>query len=192
MLKRVLIIFLVIVAGCSNPPEPKEKAIKKDSHVRHKAVTAKPEANLWTINSFAPREGETEKRKYVKFETEGNFSDSTQTEGNMYAEVLIDKIHAGIFLHKLKKSNPAEKYSDPVHIEMTNSSGQELQMTSTRMWNSSGGIMVERNNNDYSRLRIFLLQSTGTVMVGITASGNNDNYHFSINTDGFSDSFSRL
>ncbi|GEM_PF-2090200 len=192
MLKKVILIFLVILAGCGNPPASKEKAIKKDSHVRHKAVTVKPEANLWTINSFAPREGETEKRKYVRFETEGNFSDSTQTEGYVFAEVLIDKIHAGIFLHKLKKSNPPEKFEDSVHIKMTNSSGQELQMTSTRMWNSSGGILIERNNNDYSRLRIFLLQNTGNVMVEVTDTGENNNYHFNLNTDGFSDSFSKL
>jgi hypothetical protein len=39
--------------------------------------------------------------------------------------VLVNKNNAGIFLHKLKKSGPVEKFSDPVQIKMTNSSGEE-------------------------------------------------------------------
>jgi hypothetical protein len=191
MLKKVLILFLVFLAGCSNPPSPKEKTVRTDSHVKHKALAAKPVANLWTIRSFAPKEGAIEGRKHVRFVTEGNFSDTTQINNYLYSEVLVDKQNAGIFLHKLKKSNPAEKFSGPVQIKMTNSSGQELQMTSSRNWNSSGGIKIERNNNDYSQFRIFLLQSTGNVTVEIKDSGS-DIYNFSINTDGFSDSFSKL
>ncbi len=192
MLKKVLFLLLVILAGCNNSPAPKAKAVKPGALVKRDASTVvKPEANLWTINSFAQKEGEPEVRKFVKFVTEGDFSDSTQTNAYLYAELIIDKIHAGIFLHKLKKSNAPEKFSEPVQIKMTNSSGKELQMTSTRRWNSSGGILIERNNNDYSQLRIFLLQSSGTVTVEIRDSGS-DIYHFSIDTDGFSDSFSKL
>lgn len=190
MLKRVIFLFLVILAGCINTPAPKEK-IGADSHIKHKAPTIKPEVNYWTTNSFAPKEGETEGRKYVRFVTEGNFSDSAQTNKYLYAEVLIDTKNAGIFLHKLKKSSPVENFSDPVKIKMTNSSGAEIQMTSTRRWNSSGGIKIESNNNDYSQLRIFLLQNTGTVMVEVKDSGA-DIYHFSMYLDGFSGSFSKL
>ncbi len=191
MLKRVLFLFLIILAGCGSPPAPKEKAVKSVSHAKRKASTVTPEANYWTIDSFAPKEGQTEGRKYVSFTTDGNFSDSTRTNEYLFAEVLVDKTHAGIFLHKLKKSNPMEKCSEPVQIKMTNSAGVELQMTSNRRWNSSGGILIERNNNDYSQFRIFLLQSTGTVAVEIRDSGSNL-YNFSMNTGGFSDSFSKL
>jgi len=54
---------------------------------------------------------------------------------------------------------------------MTNTEGQEFQMTSIKRWNSSGGIMIERNNIDYSQFRIFLLQSKGIVTVEIKDSG---------------------
>jgi hypothetical protein len=191
MLKRLIFITLVIVAGCSNPPAPKEKVVSDDSRVKPKKVTVKPAANPWTINSFTPKDGETGGRKYVRFVTEGSFSDSTQTTSYLYAEVIVNKQSGGIFLHKQKKSSPVEILHSPVLIKMTNSSDQELQMTSTRSWNKSGGILIERNNNDYSQFRIFLLENKGTVRVEIKDSAT-EIYNFNINTDGFSDSFTKL
>ena len=191
MLKRGIFLFLVILTGCNNPPAPKEIKARTSSPVKSKTSKIKPAANPWTISSFAPKEGETEGKKFVRFITEGDFSDSTQNNSYLYAEVIVNTASAGIFLHELKKSSPAEKFSEPVQIKMTNSQGQELQMTSTKRWNSSGGIMIEKNNNDYSQFRIFLLQSKGIVMVEIKDSGTKI-YHFSMTADGFGDSFTRL
>ena len=191
MLKKGIFLFLVILAGCSNPRAPKELNARTSSRIKSKTPTIKTAANPWTISSFAPKEGETEGRKFVRFVTEGDFSDSIQSKGYLYTEVIVNKESAGILLHELKKSSSVQKFSEPVHIKMTNSSGQELQMNSTRRWNSSGGILIEKNNNDYSQFRIFLLQNKGTVTIEIKDSGAKI-YHFSINADGFSDSFTRL
>ena len=191
MNKGILFLFIVILAGCNNQPEPKETSVVTDVAVKPEAPAPKPAFSHWKTGSFPLKEGQTEERKFVRFTTEGVFSDSTHNNSYLYAEVLVDKIHAGIFLRKLKKSNPQEKLSEPVQIKMTSSSGVELHMTSNRRWNSSGGILIERNNSDYSRLRIFLLQNTGIVTVEIRES-DADVYNFSINLDGFSDSFSKL
>ena len=189
MLKRVIIVFLVILAGCSNPPATKEITTNKTPKVKSKAP--KTVAIPWTISSFAPKEGETEGKKFVRYITDGNFSDSTGNNIYLYADVIVNTSSAGILLHERKKSNPAEKFSEPVQISMKSSSGQEIHMTSTRRWNSSGGILIEKNNNDYSQLRIFLLQNKGTVTVEIKDSGTKI-YQFNINVDGFADSFASL
>jgi hypothetical protein len=190
MLKKVLFLFLVMLAGCGNPPAPEGKKVMT-SPVKSKPSTVKPAVNPWKISSFAPKEGETEGKKFVRYVSEGDFSDSTQNKNYLYAEIIVNKVNAGILLHELKKSSPAETFSEPVQIKMTDSSGQELQMNSTRRWNSSGGILIERNNNDYSQFRIFMLQSNRTVAVEIKDAGTKI-YHFSINTEGFSDSFGTL
>jgi hypothetical protein len=191
MLKRVIFLFLVILAGCGNPNVPKEKNVRSASPVRSKTSANIPAANPWITGSFAPKEGETEGVKFVRYVTEGDFSDSTQNKSHLFAEIIFNKESAGIFLRELKKSNPAEKFTEPVQIKMTNSSGEELLMNSTKRWNSSGGILIERNNGDYSQFRIFLLQNNGIITVEIKDSGTKI-YHFSINAGGFSDSFTKL
>jgi hypothetical protein len=189
MLKRSLFLVFLVLTAC-NPPAPKEN-VKSVPPSKPAVPAVKAAANYWPLSSYALKQGETERRKYVSFATEGYFSDTAQNRKYLYAELLIDKKHAGIFLHKLKKSAAMEKFSNPVRIKMTNSSGQELQLTSSLSWNNSGGILIERNNNDYSQLRIFLLQSTGTVKTEIADSGATT-YSFVIYLDGFKDSFSKL
>lgn len=192
ILKKVIFLFIAILSACSNPPAPKENVVKTDdSHKKAKAAAPKSEPSYWKVNSFTAKEGETEGRKYVKFATEGNFSDTTETNRYLYAEVYVDKKNAGVFLHKLKKTSPSEKFTAPIQIRVKNSAGMELLMNSSRRWNSSGGILIENNNNDYSQFRIFLLQNTGIVTVDIKDS-EECTYHFSMNLTGFSDSFSKL
>lgn len=189
MLKRFVVFAFVILAGCSTPPAPKEVNVKTVAPVKSKPAV-KP-ANPWTTGSFAPKEGETEGSKFVRFVTGGDFSDSIKNNNYLYAEVLVNKTNAGIFLHELKKSSPAIKFSNSVQIRMTNSDGKEIQLNSTRRWNSSGGIMIEGNNGDYSQFRVFMLQSKGAIPVEIKESGTKV-YRFTINADGFGDSFTKL
>lgn len=191
MVKRILILLLVLLHACTNPPAPEETKTVNHAPARSEATAVKPAPNPWIVNSFAPKEGQAEGRKYVRYSTEGNFTDSTSSKKYLYAEVLVNKSNGGIFLHELKKSNPAMLFNGPVRIKMTNSSGEELLMTSSRRWNASGGILIEQNNNDYSQFRIFLLKSKGLVAVEIRDSVSKI-YNFSINANGFSDSFTSL
>lgn len=190
MLKRIILLSLAILTGCSNPPPPPETNVKTEP-AKPKASVVKPAPNPWAINSYAPKEGETEGRKFVRYGTDGEFLDSSGKPGYMYAEVIVNKANAGIFLRELKKTNPPQLFSDPVNIKMINTAGEELLMTSTRRWNSSGGILIERNNNDYSRFRIFMLQSKGVITVQVKDSGTKI-YNFTVNADGFSDSFTKI
>jgi len=140
--------------------------------------------------SYPGVQGDTTSKKYVKAEADGSFSNSTSPDNYLNAVVIVDKANAGILLHQFKKSNPVEKFSGPVHINMKNSAGGVLEMTSSKGWNKSGGIKIERNNNDYSRFRIFILQSESIINVEIRDSSLI--YHFDINPAGFSNAFGQI
>ena len=185
-----LFLLLIFIAGCNNKPVPPAKPAKADTSKSRK-IAAKPVANPWTINSFAPKQGDSTGRKYVSYFTEGNFSGSSAANGYLYAELLVNKQSAGIFLHESQKSNPVAKFNGPVHITMKNPEGKELQLTSGRGWSKSGGILIERNNDDYSQFRIFMLQSTGIINVDLTDAASTS-YHFKVNADGFSAAFGKI
>ena len=141
--------------------------------------------------TYPGSKGDQTTRKYVKCETDGNFSNSTVSNDYLNADIIVDKVNAGILLHKSKKSNPSEKFTGRVYITMINSAGNELKLTSSRGWNKSGGILIERNNNDYSQFRIFMLQSDGVINVEIL-DDSSCVYHFDINAAGFGDAFSQI
>ncbi len=184
------LLLSVFIAGCNNSPAPVEKPAKTTSS-KSKKIKAKPAVNPWTVNSFAPKQDDTTGRKYVRYVTDGSFSNNDSPNGYLFAELLVTKVSAGIFLHESKKSNPMEEFKGPVHITMKNIAGTELQLTSGRGWNKSGGILIEKNNNDYSQFRIFMLQSTGIINVDIT-DADSTLYQFKIIADGFSDAFSTI
>ncbi len=191
MMKKFLFPLVVLLVSCTGTPPPPKKAVSKDNHTKTRTTVARAAANPWSVSSYAAKPGDSEGRKYVSYEADGSFSDPARTNEYLHAVIFVDKINAGIFLHELKKSGPVEKFAGPVHITLKNSDGNELQMTSTRGWNKSGGILIERNNSDYSQFRIFLLQSSGPVNVEIH---DNDStvYNFDINASGFSKAFSQI
>jgi hypothetical protein len=191
LMKKILLPLLIFFAGCTNSPVPQNTATKADSHVKNKKTAPRTMVNPWTVNTYAAKSGESAKRKYVRFDADGNFSNAELSKGYLYAVIYVDKVNAGIFLHESGKTSPAKKFSGPVRITMTNSAGEVLKMTSTRGWNKSMGILIERNNSDYSQFRIFLLQASGVINVEIQ---DNDSsvYHFDINADGFGKAFSHI
>jgi hypothetical protein len=171
----------MILVSCSSPNAPANKA-KHKSHSKNKSVAPNPMPGTWKIMTYPGAQNDQTARKYVKCETDGNFTNSTMSN---------DYLNAGILLRKSKKSNPAEKFTGPVHITMQNSAGNELELTSTRGWNKSVGILIERNNNDYSQFRIFMQQSDGVINVEIL-DDSSFVYHFDINAAGFSDAFNQI
>ena len=190
MINKFLFPLLLILVCCSSP-NPPASPVKHKSHSKHKSAASTPVKNPWNVMTYPGKQGEQSARKYVKLETDGSFSNSTVSNNYLNADIIVDKVNAGILLHKSKKSNPSEKFTGPVQIKMKNSAGNELEMTSSRGWNKSGGILIEQNNNDYSRFRIFMLQSEGLINVEIRDDSSSV-YQFDINGAGFSDAFSQI
>ncbi len=190
MINKILPALLLLLVSCSSPNPPANTA-KPKSHSKIKSASPKPLQSSWTVMTYPGRQGDLTERKYIKSETDGSFSTTTASNNYLNADIIVDKVNAGILLHKSKKSNPAEKFAGMVHIKMKNSAGNELDLTSSRGWNKSGGIMIERNNNDYSQFRIFMLQSDGVINIEIRDDSASV-YQFDINAAGFSDAFSQI
>jgi hypothetical protein len=190
MIKKILFPLFLILISCSSPNPPANPVIPK-SIPKNKSVASKPSTGPWNVRTYPGAQDEQAARKFVKLEADGKFSNSTLSDDYLKADIIVDKTNAGILLHQSKKTNPAEKFTGLVHIKMKNSAGNELDLTSSRSWNKSGGILIERNNNDYSQFRIFMLQSEGVINVEIRDDSSSV-YHFDINTTGFADAFSEI
>jgi hypothetical protein len=190
MIRKIIFPLFLFLVSC-NSPNPPANNVKAKSHSKPKAVTPKPSPSPWIVKSYVDAKGEPTSRKYLRFDADGTFSNSTLSNNYLHAAFLVNKDNAGILLHQFKKSNPAEKFTGMVRIKMKNSSGKELELTSSRGWNKSGGILIEQNNNDYSQFRIFLMQSEGAINVEIHDDSSSV-YHFDINAAGFGDSLSQL
>jgi hypothetical protein len=190
MIKEILFPLFLIAVSCSSP-SPQTKAVKARPHAKHKSDAVRPAPSPWIVKSYPGAKGDTTGRKYVSFETNGKFSNSNASDNYLNAVVIVDKVNAGILLREFKKSGPPEKFTGPVRIKMKSSDGNELDLTSSRGWNKSGGILIERNNNDYSQFRIFMLQSDGMINVEILGDSSSV-YHFDINAAGFGDAFSQI
>lgn len=190
MTKKILFPLFLLLVSC-NAPNPPANNAKPKSPSKPKVLAPKPSPSPWIVKTYVDANGEPTARKYVRFDTDGTFSNTTASNKYLHAVFLVNKDNAGILLHPFKKSNPAEKFTGPALIKMKNSSGKELEMTSSRGWNKSGGILIEQNNNDYSQFRIFILQSEGVVNVEILGDSSSV-YNFNINASGFSDALSQI
>jgi hypothetical protein len=190
MIRKILFPLFLFLVSC-NAPNPTTNTVKTKSHSKPKVVAPKTSPSPWVVKAYVDANGEPTARKYVRLDTDGTFSSSTVSNDYLHAVFLVNKDNAGILLHQSKKSNPAEKFTGLVRIKMKNSSGKELDLTSSRGWNKSGGILIEQNNNDYSQFRIFILQSEGVINVEINGDSSSV-YHFDINAAGFSEAFSQI
>ncbi len=190
MIKKILFPAFLFLISC-NSPNPAAKTVNTRTHSKRKTTASRPPSGPWIIKAYPAAQDGTDARKYVMLETDGNFSNSTSSKNYLNADIIVDKVNAGILLHPYKKSSPLQKFTGPVRIRMKNSAGNELEMTSSRGWNKSGGILIERNNNDYSQFRIFMLQSDGIINVEISDDSSSQ-YHFDINVSGFADAFGQI
>lgn len=190
MIKKLFIPLFIFIVSC-NTPQPPENTVKSESPAKSKSEASKPAINPWVVRNYVDADGKSTERKYGRYDTGGTFSDSTISGNYIHTVILLNKENAGILIHRNKKSNPAEKFEGTARIILKNSSGTELEITSSRGWNKSGGILIEQNNNDYSRFRIFMLQSEGVINVEIHDSSSTV-YRFDINANGFRDALSQL
>jgi len=190
MINKILLPLLLILVSCSSP-NPPANPVKPKTHSKNKSAAPKPLPGAWKVLTYPGAQDDKPAKKYVKLESNGSFSNSTASNNYLNADIIVDKVNAGILLHKSKKTNPSEKFTGPVKITMKNSAGNELELTSSRAWNKSGGILIERNNNDYSRFRIFMLQSEDLINVEIRDDSSSV-YKFDINATGFSEAFSQI
>lgn len=190
MTERLIFLLLLFFLGCNESPPP-VNTVKPKTSSKPRKVAPAPEKSPWVIKTYVDANGETTDRNYVRLDADGTFSNSTLSNDYLHAVILVNKNNAGILLHQSQRSNPAEKFTGPVRIKMKNSSGSELELTSSRSWNKSGGIMIEQNNNNYSQFRIFVLQSEGVINVEIRADSSSV-YNFDIKANGFSDALGRI
>jgi len=190
MIKKILIPILLLAVSCHSP-EPSASTAKPKAPSKPKSVAPKPAANPWVVKNYTKAGGESTERKYARFDTEGTFSAQDGSNGKVYVTFMLNKENAGILLYKSSKSNPLEKSTGTVIIKMKNTKGEEIELTSSRGWNKTGGILIEQNNNDYSRFRIFMLQNEGTVNVEIRDESAAV-YNFNIIATGFGDSLGQI
>jgi hypothetical protein len=190
MIERLIFLLFLFLLSCNDYPPPANN-VKPKSHSKPGPVVPAPEKSPWVIKTYVDANGETTDRNYVRLDADGTFSNSALSNDYLHAVILVNKNNAGILLHQSKRSNPAEKFTGPVRIKMKNSAGRELELTSSRSWNKSGGIMIEQNNNNYSQFRIFLLQSEGVINVEIQGDSSSV-YNFDIKATGFSDALGRI
>ncbi|HUX95962.1 MAG TPA: hypothetical protein VMV47_09545 [Bacteroidales bacterium] len=190
MIKKILFPLFIILVSC-NAPEPPANTVKTKSPSKPKPEASKPVPSPWLVRNYVDSNGESTERKYLRFDADGTFSDQTVSNNYIHAVILVNKENAGILLHRFKRSNPPEKFTGPVQIKIKNSAGNELEMISSRGWNKSGGTLIEQNNNDYSRFRIFVLQSEGVINVEIQCDSS-PVYRFNIDATGFGDSLSQI
>lgn len=190
MTKKILFPLFILFFSC-NSPAPEKSAAKPKSVSKPAPAVVKPAPNPWVVRNYVNSNGETSDRKYGRFDADGTFSDKTVTNGYLHAVILLNKENAGILLSVNNRSNPAKKFEEPVTITMKNSAGNELELSSSRAWNKSGGILIEQNNNDYSRFRIFMQQAKGTVNVNVRGDSSSV-YSFNIDATGFGDALGQL
>jgi len=131
MINKILPVLILFLVSCSAPNPPANK-VKPKFPSKNKSVAPVTVQSTWNVMTYPGAQEEKTARKYVKFETDGNYSDSTVSNGYLHAVIIVDKANAGILLHETKKSNPAENINGPVHISVKNPSGNELVMISSR------------------------------------------------------------
>ena len=190
MIRKIIIPLFLIMISCNSPVPPADTA-KPEPASKPGPVKPEPKPNPWIIGNYVDAGGEPTNRKYARLDATGTFSDLTLSDANLHVVILLNKGNAGILLHELKKSNPAEKFTGQVLIKMKNPDGDEIELTSSRGWNKAGGILIEQNNNDYSRFRIFMLQSSGVINAEVYGDSSSV-YRFDINAAGFGDALSQI
>jgi len=201
-MKRLFVISLIIVSlllsSCDFVAKPTDR-LRSDSLILAKydslkAVTEKP----WHIGTFVDNFGDPTKEKYVKTTADGYFSNSAVSDRYLFAEVLLKKNVAGIFLHEYDKNDPPVKLIGGFQIQMKNEAGQKIVINSSGEWNQKGGLKITNISDcnesyclDFSNFRNFIKKSVGVVKV-VIFDDYSSVYRFDIDANGFIEEFSKI
>jgi len=165
---------------------------KSDSTVKAEAERQAYLNRPWKLGTFSDNFGDKTNEKYIETQVDGSFSNSATSDSYLFAEVLLKKNGAGIFLHEYNKSGASEKFIGNAQVQMKNSDGKKLVINTSKEWNHSGGILIENFiSNEFSNFKSFIKNSKGEIKV-VIFDDYSSVYQFTIDATGFAEEFSKL
>jgi hypothetical protein len=155
-------------------------------------------SNAWIVGTFIDEYGESTDKRFIKTGVVGHFSNSATSNGYLFAEVLLHKEAAGIFLHEYEMTNPAEKFIGTARIKMKNSLGKELEIFTGSEWSQEGGLLIANftavegaEDYDFSNFRKFIKRSEGEIKV-VIYDKYSSTYRFNLSAGGFNEAYNSL
>jgi len=149
---------------------------------------AEAEEFHWMYNTFLDEFGKQSKSAYMHQDTVGTVSNMFALDGKCYVRVIIShNDFVGIFLNEYKM------YRTPIYfprglLKMRNSKGEILELRYFSKWSQYGGLHIINGKYNFFD---FMRRSVGDVHIMIH-DDEYSTYRFTINANGFSESYMRL
>ncbi len=197
-MKAGFLILIVLLLGCTNQQNQSTKTPEAISVEPSSAPEQPDEKKPWKLITSTVETRKTSKNLHIKTEIEGVYGNPLNVGSKLYVEVIFAKSRAGFFLHEEEKSAELALLYDLVIIEMQNSRGDILSISTNYRWSEAGGIMVTDVvskkvviDNSFTKLTNFILASEGEIKV-LVKDKYASVYRFIIDATGFGTEFSKL